>query len=79
MRCLLVVVFPGVNVPSAGLALLVVAILSGTAAAYYVPHGLLVPVRLASSALRGCLDSGRVRDPSMSFTDQSGTLLADVQ
>ena len=66
---------PALNV----LALLLVATLAGTAAALWSLHGLLAPVRLASSSLREYLDSKRVPHLPIRFTDEAGRLMADVQ
>jgi len=66
---------PALNV----LALLLVAALAGTAAALWALHGLLAPVRLASSSLREYLDSERVPNLPIRFTDEAGRLMADVQ
>jgi diguanylate cyclase (GGDEF)-like protein len=66
---------PALNV----LALLLVATLAGTAAALWALHSLLAPVRLASSSLREYLDSRRVPDLPIRFTDEAGRLMADVQ
>jgi diguanylate cyclase (GGDEF)-like protein len=66
---------PALNV----LALLLVATLAGTAAALWALHGLLAPVRLASSSLREYLDSKRVPDLPIRFTDEAGRLMGDVQ
>jgi diguanylate cyclase (GGDEF)-like protein len=59
--------------------LLLVATLAGTAAALYALKGLLAPVRLASSSLREYLDSHKVSDLPVGFTDEAGRLMADVQ
>src|SRR5918999_5606808 len=61
------------------LALLLVATLVGTAAALWALHGLLAPVRLTSSSLREYLDSKRLPDLPIHFTDEAGRLMADVQ
>ncbi len=66
---------PALNV----LVLLLVATLAGTAAALWSLHGLLAPVRLASSSLREYLDSKRVPHLPIRFTDEAGRLMADVQ
>jgi diguanylate cyclase (GGDEF)-like protein len=61
------------------LALLLVATLVGATAAFYLLHALLAPVHLASSSLREYLDSGKMPDLPVRFTDQAGRLMADVQ
>jgi diguanylate cyclase (GGDEF)-like protein len=61
------------------LALLLVATLVGTAAALWALHGLLAPVRLTSSSLREYLDSKRLPDLPIHFTDEAGSLMADMQ
>ncbi len=61
------------------LALLLGATLVGTAATLYALNGLLAPVRLASSSLREYLDSHRMPDLPVGFTDEAGRLMADVQ
>ncbi len=66
---------PALNI----LVLLLVATLAGTAAALWALHGLLAPVRLASSSLREYLDSKRVPHLPIGFTDEAGRLMADVQ
>src|SRR3712207_6557831 len=66
---------PGLNI----LVLLLAATLAGTAAALWVLRGLLAPVRLVSSSLREYLDSKRVPDLPIGFTDEVGRLMADVQ
>jgi diguanylate cyclase (GGDEF)-like protein len=66
---------PALNI----LVLLLVATLAGTVAALYALHGLLAPVRLVSSSLREYLDSKRIPDLPIRFTDEAGRLMADVQ
>ena len=66
---------PALNI----LALLLLATLAGTATALWALHGLLAPVRLVSSSLREYLDSKRVPDLPLGFTDEAGRLMADVQ
>jgi diguanylate cyclase (GGDEF)-like protein len=61
------------------LVLLLLAALVGTAATLWALHGLLVPIRLVSSSLREYLDSKRVPDLPIRFTDEAGRLMADVQ
>ena len=61
------------------LALLVAATLAGTATAVFALHGLLAPVRLTSSSLRGYLDSKKAPELPVRFTDEAGRLMADVQ
>jgi len=60
------------------LVLLLVATLAGTVATLYVLKGVLAPVRLASSSLREYLDSYKVSDLPVGFTDEAGRLMADV-
>ena len=62
-----------------GLALVLLAILAGTAATLYALKGLLAPVRLASSSLKEYLDSRKVPDLPERFTDEAGKLMANVQ
>jgi diguanylate cyclase (GGDEF)-like protein len=61
------------------LALLLVATLVGTAGALWALHRLLAPVRLTSSSLREYLDSRRLPALPIYFTDEAGSLMADVQ
>ena len=61
------------------LAVLLVAILAGTAATLLALNGLLAPVRLVSSSLRDYLDSRKVPELPVGFTDEAGRLMADVQ
>jgi diguanylate cyclase (GGDEF)-like protein len=58
---------------------LLIAPLAGTLGALLVIRGLLVPMDLASSSLRGYLHSRRVPDLPVGFSDEAGRLLADVQ
>jgi diguanylate cyclase (GGDEF)-like protein len=66
---------PALNI----LVLLLVATLAGTTAALWALHSLLAPVRLASSSLRQYLNSKRVSNLPIRFTDEAGRLMADVQ
>ncbi len=66
---------PALNI----LVLLLVVTLAGTAAALWALHGLLAPVRLVSTSIRDYLDSKRVPDLPIGFTDEAGRLMADVQ
>jgi diguanylate cyclase (GGDEF)-like protein len=61
------------------LVLLVCATLIGTAAALYALNGLLAPVRLATSSLTEYLDSQRLPNLPVGFTDEAGRLMADLQ
>jgi diguanylate cyclase (GGDEF)-like protein len=61
------------------LVLLLVTTLASTAAALWALHSLLAPVRLASSSLKEYLDSKRVPNLPLRFTDEAGRLMADVQ
>jgi diguanylate cyclase (GGDEF)-like protein len=61
------------------LVLLVCATLIGTAAAFYALNGLLAPVRLATSSLTEYLDSQRLPNLPVGFTDEAGRLMADLQ
>ena len=61
------------------LVLLLVATLLGTAITLYALHALLAPVRLTSHSLREYLDSKRVPELPIHFTDEAGRLMADVQ
>ncbi len=60
------------------LALLLVTILAGSAAALFALKGLLEPVRLTSSSLREYLDSHKLPDLPVEFTDEAGRLMANV-
>ena len=66
---------PALNI----LMLLLVATLAGTVAALWVLRGLLAPVHLACCSLREYLDSQRVPDLPIRFTDEAGKLMAYVQ
>jgi diguanylate cyclase (GGDEF)-like protein len=61
------------------LGLLLVVTLAGTTATLYALNGLLAPVRLTSASLREYLDSRRLPDLPISFADEAGRLMADVQ
>jgi diguanylate cyclase (GGDEF)-like protein len=61
------------------LALLLGATFVATAATLYALKDFLVPVRLASSSLREYLNSHKVPDLPVDFTDEAGRLMADVQ
>jgi diguanylate cyclase (GGDEF)-like protein len=61
------------------LALLLVATLIGTVVTLYAMYGLLAPIRLTSHSLREYLDSNRVPNLPIGFTDGAGRLMADVQ
>ena len=61
------------------LALVLVATLVGTAAAFWALRGLLAPLRLASSSLREYLDFKKIPALPIRFTDEAGRLMADVQ
>jgi diguanylate cyclase (GGDEF)-like protein len=61
------------------LVLLVCATLIGTAGALYALNGLLAPVRLATSSLTEYLDSQRLPNLPVAFTDEAGRLMADLQ
>ena len=58
---------------------LLVATLAGTVAALYALRGLLAPIDLASRSLREYLDSRRLPELPVKFTDEAGRLMADVQ
>lgn len=69
----------GLN-PSLGvLAFLLVASLAGDVATFYALRSLLAPIRLASSSLKDYLDSEKVPDLPIGFTDQAGRLMVDIQ
>jgi diguanylate cyclase (GGDEF)-like protein len=61
------------------LALLVAVTLVGTAATLLALGALLAPVRLTSSALKGYLDDGTKPDLPLGFSDEVGSLMADVR
>jgi diguanylate cyclase (GGDEF)-like protein len=61
------------------LALLLAVSLVGTAATLYALSRLMAPVRLASSSLRDYLDSKKLPELPIGFTDEVGRLMADVQ
>jgi diguanylate cyclase (GGDEF)-like protein len=61
------------------LVVVVVATLVGTSLTLYALYALLRPVSLASKALYDYLDSGRMPSLPTKFTDQAGTLMANVQ
>ena len=58
---------------------LLVATLLGSAAALYALHSLLAPIRLTSRSLREYLDSRRLPELPVEFTDEAGRLMADVR
>jgi diguanylate cyclase (GGDEF)-like protein len=60
-------------------ALLVVATLVGTALTLYALRALLAPVSLASSSLEEYLDEREVPELPIAYTDQAGTLMANVR
>src|SRR5215212_1316915 len=60
------------------LGLALAAAMAGFAATLWELGGLLAPVRLASSALKGYLDSREVPDLPLGFSDEAGRLMADV-
>ena len=60
-------------------AVVLVATLLGTCATLCVLYLLLKPVSLASEALRGYLDDGKMPALPTGFTDRAGKLMADVQ
>jgi diguanylate cyclase (GGDEF)-like protein len=66
---------PALNIMALGLT----ATFVGTAVALWALHGLLAPLRLASSSLREYLDSQRVPNLPIGFTDEAGRLMSDVQ
>jgi diguanylate cyclase (GGDEF)-like protein len=61
------------------LALLLTVTLVGTGATLYALNRLMAPVRLASSSLREYLDSKKLPELPIGFTDEAGRLMADVQ
>ena len=61
------------------LALMVVVTLVGTAATLLVLRGLLAPISLTSSAIKGYMDDRQVPDLPTGFTDEVGQLMADVR
>ena len=61
------------------LALMVVVTLVGTAATLLVLRGLLAPISLTSSAIKGYMDDRQVPDLPTGFTDEAGQLMADVR
>ncbi len=56
-----------------------VATLLGTCATLFVLYLLLKPVSMASEALRGYLEDGKMPALPTGFTDRAGKLMADVQ
>jgi len=61
------------------LVVVLVATLLGTVLTLYALYALLRPVSLASKALYDYLDSGRLPSLPTNFTDQAGSLMANVQ
>ena len=61
------------------LALMVVVTLVGTAATLLVLRGLLAPISLTSSALKGYVDDRQVPDLPTGFTDEAGQLMSDLR
>jgi diguanylate cyclase (GGDEF)-like protein len=61
------------------LALMVVVTLVGTAVTLLALRGLLAPINLTSSALKGYVDDRQVPDLPTGFTDEAGQLMADVR
>ncbi|HEX2182834.1 MAG TPA: GGDEF domain-containing protein [Rubrobacteraceae bacterium] len=61
------------------LALLLCAVLLGTAVALYALNGLLAPVYLTTQSVRDYLDSKRPPDLPTGFADEVGRLMADVR
>jgi diguanylate cyclase (GGDEF)-like protein len=61
------------------LAVLLVATLVGTALTLYAVRALLAPVSLSSSSLKGYLDERKVPELPTRYTDQAGTLMANVR
>jgi diguanylate cyclase (GGDEF)-like protein len=59
--------------------LLVAALIVGTAASLWALNDLLSPVRLTSHSIRQYLDSKRVPNLPIGFTDEVGRLMGDVQ
>ena len=60
-------------------AVVLVATLLGTCATLYALYLLLKPVSMASEALRGYLEDGKMPALPTGFTDRAGKLMADVQ
>jgi diguanylate cyclase (GGDEF)-like protein len=60
-------------------AVVLVATLLGTFATLYTLYVLLKPVSMASEALRGYLNDGKMPALPTGFTDRAGKLMADVQ
>jgi diguanylate cyclase (GGDEF)-like protein len=61
------------------LASLVAATLLGFVATSWALRGMLSPIRLASRALKGYLDDGRMPDLPLGFGDEAGRLMANVR
>jgi diguanylate cyclase (GGDEF)-like protein len=76
----LLLISPFGSGPALGVvAPLLVATLVGTAAALYALRGLVAPICLTSHSLREYLDSRRLPELPVEFTDEAGRLMADVQ
>jgi diguanylate cyclase (GGDEF)-like protein len=69
----------GLGTHSGVLAALLIATLLGFVATLFALHGLLAPVRLASSSLEAYLDKRRKPELPLGFSDEAGRLMADVQ
>ncbi len=66
--------------PALGIfAVIILATILGAASTLYVLYLLLQPFSLASKALRGYLDDGKMPALPSDFTDRAGKLMADVQ
>jgi diguanylate cyclase (GGDEF)-like protein len=61
------------------LALLLIAAFIGGATTHWALRGLLAPVRLTSHSIREYLDSKKVPELPIGFSDEAGRLMANVQ
>ncbi len=76
----LLLALPAGQGPATGvLALLLAGSLAGFAFTVWALRALLAPVRLASSSLKGYLDSGALPELPIGFGDEAGRLMADVR
>jgi diguanylate cyclase (GGDEF)-like protein len=69
----------GLGTHSGVVAALLIATLLGFVATLFALRALLAPVRLASSSLEAYLDERRKPELPIGFSDEAGTLMADVQ
>ena len=69
----------GLGTHSGVVAALLIATLLGFVATLFALRALLAPVRLASTSLEAYLDERRKPELPIGFSDEAGTLMADVQ